>query len=209
MGPNPGWYQDPYGNPNILRYWDGNQWTSNTQPNQQAPTPQQNYQQPTNPYAAQYNPQASGPMYGAQPNNPYGYQQPQQAPTVQNVYINQQTQGGNYELKQSDRTLRLIAFILDLLGIVSLVMMALMTLFGGVAMLPFVSSSYYATGMMLATGLMAPIFLIPLAWFIPMTVHTYALYKGKKANTVAFGVCSLLFLGLVPGILLLCSTKEG
>lgn len=50
--------------------------------------------------------------------------------------------------------------------------------------------------------------LIPLAWMIPMTVHAWGIYKGTKANTVAFGVCSLIFLNLVAGILLLVSKKD-
>ena len=50
--------------------------------------------------------------------------------------------------------------------------------------------------------------IIPLAWTIPMTVHTYGIYKGKKANTIAFGVCSLIFSSLISGILLLCAGKD-
>lgn len=50
--------------------------------------------------------------------------------------------------------------------------------------------------------------ILPLAWMIPMSVHCWGLYKGTKANSVAFGVCTLLFVSLVGGILLLCSKKE-
>ena len=35
--------------------------------------------------------------------------------------------------------------------------------------------------------------LLPLAWMIPMTVMSWGIYKGARANTVAFGVCNLLF----------------
>jgi len=36
-----GWYPDPHGAPQTLRYWDGSQWTEHTQAGQQAqPTPQ-------------------------------------------------------------------------------------------------------------------------------------------------------------------------
>lgn len=35
--------------------------------------------------------------------------------------------------------------------------------------------------------------LLPLAWMIPMTVMSWGIYKGTRANTVAFGVCNLLF----------------
>ena len=52
------------------------------------------------------------------------------------------------------------------------------------------------------------IFIIPLAWMIPMTVVSWGIYKGTRRNTVAFGVCTLIFLNLVGGILLLCSSKD-
>ena len=54
----------------------------------------------------------------------------------------------------------------------------------------------------------AGVLILPLCWMIPMSVHCWKLYKGTAANSVAFGVCSLLFLSLVSGILLLISTKE-
>lgn len=50
--------------------------------------------------------------------------------------------------------------------------------------------------------------IIALAWMIPMTVHSYGIYKGEKPNTVAFGVCTLIFVSLIGGILLLCSNKD-
>lgn len=50
--------------------------------------------------------------------------------------------------------------------------------------------------------------IIPLAWMIPMTVISWRIYKGQKANTTAFGVCSLIFCSIVAGILLLISTKD-
>ncbi len=78
-----------------------------------------------------------------------------------------------YPRSQEDCTLRLIAFILCLLSIVSLGW-----------------------------------FIVPLAWMIPMTVHLWGVYKGKCPNTVAFGVCTLLFVNIVAGILLLISHKD-
>lgn len=50
--------------------------------------------------------------------------------------------------------------------------------------------------------------IIPLAWCIPMTVHSYGIYKGKKPNTVAFGVCTLIFVSLIGGILMLVADKD-
>ncbi len=50
--------------------------------------------------------------------------------------------------------------------------------------------------------------LIPLAWMLPMTIISYGIYKGTKKNTTAFGVCTLLFVNLISGILLLVAKKD-
>lgn len=50
--------------------------------------------------------------------------------------------------------------------------------------------------------------LLPLAWMIPMTVMSWGIYKGTRANTVAFGVCNLLFVNTIGGGGLLISNKE-
>lgn len=74
---------------------------------------------------------------------------------------------------ETDRTLRLIAFILCILSTVS-------------------------TGWLI----------IPLIWMVPMSVICWGIYQGTKPNTVAFGVCTLIFLNLLAGILLLISKKD-
>ena len=50
--------------------------------------------------------------------------------------------------------------------------------------------------------------LIPLCWMIPMTVHIYGAYKGTKTLSVGFKVCTLLFVNLISGILLLCDSDQ-
>ncbi len=50
--------------------------------------------------------------------------------------------------------------------------------------------------------------IIALAWMIPMCVIGYKMMKGQKANTVAWGVCNLIFMGLVSGILYLVAEKD-
>jgi len=50
--------------------------------------------------------------------------------------------------------------------------------------------------------------IVPLAWMIPMTVISWGIYKGTKKNTTAFGVCTLIFVSLASGILLLVSKKD-
>ncbi len=46
--------------------------------------------------------------------------------------------------------------------------------------------------------------LIPLIWCIPMTIKVYKAYKGEVTLSVGFKVCTLLFVSLIGGILLLC-----
>lgn len=50
--------------------------------------------------------------------------------------------------------------------------------------------------------------IIPLLWMVPMTIISWGIYKGTKRNTTAFGVCTLLFLNFIAGILLLVSKKD-
>lgn len=50
--------------------------------------------------------------------------------------------------------------------------------------------------------------LIPLAWLIPMTVVSWRIYKGYRPNTIAFGVCLLIFAGIIPGIFSLVARHE-
>lgn len=50
--------------------------------------------------------------------------------------------------------------------------------------------------------------IVPLAWMIPMSVVCWGIYKGTRPNTTAFGVCTLLFVSIVAGILLLVSKKD-
>lgn len=52
------------------------------------------------------------------------------------------------------------------------------------------------------------IFILPLAWGIPMTVRTWNIYKGRKPNTLCFDVCSLIFMSLITGVLLLMTTRD-
>lgn len=134
------------------------------QPPQQPQQPQQMpYQPPQQPQQAPYQAQQgyqAQQAYQQSPQQPYGYAQP--AAT-----------NGVYYVSDQDKTLRLIAFIFNIISLV------------------------------LACWL-----IIPLAWMIPMCVISWGIYKGTKANTVAFGVCTLVFMSLVGGILLLISKKD-
>jgi uncharacterized protein YxjI len=81
-----GWYADPHGAPDLLRYWDGAQWTQHTHPAPQAAQPRQAPQpQPAQaapfPPAGQYPPaQAPQPQQA-----PYGQAPAQQPPYPQQV----------------------------------------------------------------------------------------------------------------------------
>ncbi|MCM2410472.1 phospholipid scramblase-related protein [Streptomyces sp. RKAG290] len=73
-----GWYPDPHGAPQLLRYWDGSQWTEHTNPagGQQAPA------QGQNPAQAQVPQQQAAPQQQVQHQQPQQYQQ-QAAPQHQ------------------------------------------------------------------------------------------------------------------------------
>lgn len=140
----PGWYPDPVGDPTKLRYWDGAQWTNDF----------------TDAVQAQPQVVIQETVY----TNPDGSQT-----KVDQVYYPQATDAAN----STDKTLRLIAFIMCVISTVSV----------GWA-------------------------LLPLIWMIPMTVHCWGIYQGTKQNSTAFAVCTLIFLSLIAGILLLVSKKE-
>lgn len=64
-----GWYPDPAGDPTLVRYWDGGQWTANTQPmiQEAAPPPPA-----ADPYSAA--PPPPGPSAPAEPAAPTGFE---------------------------------------------------------------------------------------------------------------------------------------
>ncbi|ROQ59860.1 uncharacterized protein DUF2510 [Streptomyces sp. 840.1] len=82
-----GWYPDPHGAPQLLRYWDGSQWTEHTNPaggQQQTPAQGQAPAQAQVPQqqAPQHQQQAGGQQYGQQ-QAPAQQQYQQQAPAQQ------------------------------------------------------------------------------------------------------------------------------
>lgn len=128
----------------------------------------QTAQQAYDPYQAQAQQQPYQQPYQAT------YEQPQ--PAYQQVYaqpVAPAAPAALYPMTDTDRNLRLVAFIFCILSLVGSCWL-----------------------------------IVPLAWMIPMSVISRGIYKGTKANTVAFGVCTLIFCSLVAGILLLCSNKD-
>lgn len=149
---------------------------------QQMPQPAQPQQAPAQPAVP---PEQPGQTWQVpQPAQPWQYQTQnsgQHDPYQQNPrYYQQQAYAyaqpfgtAVYPMSETDKTLRLIAFILNLISLIAVCWA-----------------------------------IIPLAWMIPMCVRSWGIYKGTKPNTVAFGVCTLIFLSLVAGILLLISKKD-
>ncbi len=54
----------------------------------------------------------------------------------------------------------------------------------------------------------ASLFLIPLCWTIPMTVHYFKKVNNHEDVGVGFKVCSLLFVSLIAGIMMLCDSEN-
>lgn len=49
--------------------------------------------------------------------------------------------------------------------------------------------------------------LVPLAWCIPMTVSYYNSVKNDRPVSMGLKVCTLLFVNLIAGILMLCDNE--
>ncbi len=176
--PQAGWYPDPAGNATKLRYWDGTQWTEYYAEAQPAADP---VTASGTAEGAQY---AAGQSVGCQPaTGAYYGTGPVYAPGP--TYAPEPTYTGGPAYSAG----------------------------------PTPAAPYATTGNEETLRLVAFIFavlctisvcwlIIPLAWMIPMTVRSWGIYKGTKPNTTAFGVCTLIFLSLVSGILLLVSKKD-
>lgn len=188
--PIAGWYTDPAGDTSKLRYWDGAKWTDELM---DAPAPQSNTAsaatpsdspseaQATSAYDAAYQQPVGQPVNtAAQPAQPAEQQYQQVDPS--GTVVSQDTYAPIY-VNYADASLYYVSPQDTTLRLVAFILALISTISMGFA-------------------------IIPLAWMIPMTVMTWQIYKGKRANTVGFGVCSLIFLNLVSGILLLVSTKE-
>lgn len=50
--------------------------------------------------------------------------------------------------------------------------------------------------------------LIPLIWTIPMTVKYWNDVKYNRPTSTAFKICSLLFVNVIAGIVMLCDNED-
>ncbi|MGW7008489.1 phospholipid scramblase-related protein [Streptomyces sp. NPDC054933] len=99
-----GWYADPHGAPNLLRWWDGSQWTDHTHADTRSAQPQA--QQHAQPQAPQPQPQQPQPQVQqqAQPHIPQqGYPAPQQGFAPQAAHAPQASPNGFHDPSQIQR----------------------------------------------------------------------------------------------------------
>lgn len=61
--------------------------------------------------------------------------------------------------------------------------------------------------MIISTVIMG-IYLIPLAWCLPMTISYCKKIKNNQPVSVGFKVCSLIFVSLLGGIFMLCDNSD-
>ena len=62
--------------------------------------------------------------------------------------------------------------------------------------------------LMIISTVFLGLYILPLAWCLPMTIsYSKSIKKGKRIGT-GFKVCTLLFVNLIAGILLLCDDEN-
>ncbi|MGI6032168.1 MAG: DUF2510 domain-containing protein [Coriobacteriales bacterium] len=185
----PGWYPDPSGDLTRQRFWDGDEWTDHyrdVDPNENA-----GFQEAPQAGAAESAPSsqqgaAPGPSSAGQP---YANQQAQGAPTDTGQAAAGQAYAGQQAYAYGQRA-AYTTYTSSAMSSTDRTLRLVAFIFCVISCVGFAE------------------FIIPLAWMIPMTVISWKIYKGTRANTTAFGVCTLIFVSLVSGILLLCSTKD-
>lgn len=116
------------------------------------------------------------------------------------------------------KTLRLIAFIFMLMGCIGLIIGAVTTFLTmslmnnyvnlvGILFDPYEVKIDDSTVTSLGV-IFAIISLVPLIWSIPMTIRCFKAMKDGRPLSTAFKVCTLIFVNLVAGILLLCDNTN-
>lgn len=61
---------------------------------------------------------------------------------------------------------------------------------------------------MIISTVTSAIAIIPLCWTIPMTVYLWTSMRDGRKTGIAFQICTLIFVSLVAGILLLVDGQE-
>ena len=57
---------------------------------------------------------------------------------------------------------------------------------------------------MIVTTVCYGLYLIPLAWCLPMTLYYHNQIKNKQPVSMSFKVCTIIFVSPISGILMLC-----
>lgn len=160
----------------------------------------------SNPFNSSVGPGSSdGAQWTVQPQLQTQFPNPALQPQViMNVPVgvneNRNYEAASSTVRKSDETLRTVAFGFDLFWCA---IFALLGFFGITCLvLVFLNDSYFISACLFS------FYVVPLFWMVPMTISTWGIKKGKKKNTAAFGICTLLFCNQISGILLLCSTKD-
>lgn len=110
--------------------------------------------------------------------------------------------------------MKLAAFILDILSCVScavsaiafLAILPLGPVYAGLD--PEIDPAIFITVYNIICIVFALFSLVPLCWSIPMTVVTYRGFQKKTKLSIAFKVCTLIFVNIISGILLLCDQED-
>lgn len=197
-----GWYPDPLGDTTKLRYWNGTQWTDDymdapqeysaqtqvgaTENNYQSDSAYNPEMNSTNQYAAYGNPTAN-PGYGdpsvnqTYSSDPSYNQAYNNNPSVNQGYNASPSYNQAYYYQQPVQTA--VNDNEQTMKLIAFILCIISTVTIGWA-------------------------IIPLAWMIPMTVRCWGIYQGTKPNTTAFAVCTLIFVTVIGGILLLVCKRE-
>lgn len=181
MAAQAGWYPDPEGDASRLRYWDGTQWTDSYTAAPQDTQASQAADTAQTAAESTQNAQTTQADQAAQAEYVQAdYVQDGQVPPAQSTSFN--TSNAEYQRFDADQIYPMTNQdrILRLIA--------------------FILNIISCVG--------CAVLIVPLAWMVPMTVRSWGIYKGTRPNTIAFGVCTLIFLDLISGILLLISRKD-
>lgn len=180
MAAEAGWYPDPEGDKTRLRYWNGTQWT-----NDYYSYHQQNQQEA--------DPSPTSTLKASVAN----------ASEVANRNTTAVPQTNNSSAEAQATTLPISTSAMSNMSY---------QLFDVEQVYPMTNQDRVFRLIVFLLNIISclgwAMLIIPLAWMIPMTICSWNIYKGKRANTTAFGVCTLIFLNLISGILLLLSLKD-
>ena len=57
---------------------------------------------------------------------------------------------------------------------------------------------------MIIATVMSGVWILPLAWCLPMTLYYYKKVENHEPVSIGFKICTLLFVSTVSGVLMLC-----